>query len=348
MAYDPYGANSKKTDKKGGKFLAFDWKDAKPKFHSIKKAGDFALDIIPYKIATKYHPDIKNGAEIGDEVYALDYWVHKYVGPGQVTVVCPRETFGKKCPICEKMEENMREFGPKSKEFTGLKPKHRVLYNVIDPNAGNNEVMLFEESFALFEQELIKASKVKGERKGVGHIKFANLSEGYSVFFNVERASFEKAEFNKYSNFDFEKKEQPHKKSMVNSSLALDEYLNILPYDKLEEFLDGGSDDEDEDEAPAKKPAKASRVDDDEGDEPPAKPAKRARVEEDDEEEDRPPKKEESRKKTSQPSEDDDDNGDDDEKCPAGMKFGKDYSDTNAACDDCQLWKACWKATQAK
>lgn len=353
MAYDPYGSNSKKTDKKGGQFLAFDWKDSKPKFHSIKKAGDFALDIIPYKIATKRHPEVKNGAEIGDEVYALDFWVHKYVGPKQVTVLCPKDTFGKKCPICERMEENMRKYGPKSKEFLGLKPKHRVMYNVIDPNAGNNELMLFEESFALFEQELIKAAKVKGARKGTDFIRFASLSEGYSVFFNVERASFEKAEFNKYSNFDFEKKEQPHKKSLVNSTLALDDFMNVLPYDKLAEMLEGDSGDdeeEDDDEKPAKPVSRSrSREDeDDDEDETPPKPNKRSREDDDEgeEEEERPRGKGESQKKTTSPSEDDDDEVK--EQCPAGMRFGVDYSDDNKACDDCELWKACWKKTQAK
>lgn len=261
MGYDPYKANSEKKGK-GGSFLAFDWKGKKVKFWKPKERGDYRIDIIPYKIASKNHPDCKRGASIGDEVYSLDFFTHGYVGAGQVTVLCPKETYGKACPICEQAEIALREHGKESKEYGSLKPKHRVLYNVVNPDDENEEIMLFEETFAFFEQELNKFAGNRGRRKGGEFVRFADVSEGLTVVFTAEENKFNGKPFFKYNSWDFEERDKPHSKSIVDAAYALDDYLVVKSYDELKEILYGSEEAEDEapdapEEKPVKEPEKA-------------------------------------------------------------------------------------------
>lgn len=245
MSYDPYASSAANSSKDGSsKALTFKWGDTRPKFYKIAKSGEYGISIIPFIIKTKKHPAIQQGASVGDEVYALDYWRHAGVGPNKAFVVCPKRTWNKPCPICELADQMKLEHGPESKQYTDLLAKHRVVYNVIA--ADEDELQVMEESYALFETELIKVAKAKAVRKGQDFIRFAKLSEGLDVLFSAERTTFQKAEFNKYSAFDFEKRETPRKASLVDKSYALDEFLNQMSYDDLNALLYGASDDEEE------------------------------------------------------------------------------------------------------
>lgn len=255
MGYDPYKSNAEKKGK-GGQFLAFDWKGKKVKFWKPKETGDYRLDIIPYKIATKAHPECKRGASVGDEVYSLDFSVHKYIGPGQYTVVCPKETYGKPCPICEEADKILRESGRESKEYGALKAKHRVLYNVTNPDDENEEIMLFEETFAYFEQELNKYAASKGRRTGKDFVRFADVTEGKTVVFTATESTFNGGKFFKYGDWDFEQRDHPHNKSIIDKAYALDEYLMTKTYEELQALLYGSGEEEEADE-PEEKPAKA-------------------------------------------------------------------------------------------
>lgn len=260
MGYDPYKSNSEKKGK-GNKFFTFDWQGAKPEFYKIKEGGDYRIDIIPFRIATKHHPAVREGASIGDEVYSLDYWVHRNVGPSGAAVVCPAETLGMRCPICEEAEKAKRENGFKSPEYNALKPKHRVVYNVVDPDDEDEKIKIFEESFALFEQELIKFSAARGRKKGKDFIHFADVSEGWTVEFTAEENSFEKSKFFKYNSWNLDERDKPHSKKIIDEAYQLDKYLILKSYEELQALLYGEGADEDEegdeDEAP---PAKEERT----------------------------------------------------------------------------------------
>jgi len=61
------------------------------------------LDFLPYEVTDARHPDRDNelGVAIPGELwYKRPFKVHRNIGAGNETVVCP-SSVGKKCPICE-------------------------------------------------------------------------------------------------------------------------------------------------------------------------------------------------------------------------------------------------------
>lgn len=253
MAYDPYASSASKKGT-GSRFATFNWGDKKVEFYKIKDAGDYSIDIIPFKIASKNHPGTREGAKVGDETYNLDFWIHKNVGPRQMTVICPAETLGKPCPICEAAAQAKTEHGYQAKEFTDLKPKHRVMYNIVDPDDKDEKIKVYEESFALFEKALVEVAGAKGRRKGKDFIRFGNIEEGWTVSFTAESKSFNGSKFFEFTAFDLDQREEPHDKSLVKSAYSLDEYMVVKTYEELAALMTGDDDateDEDE-EAPAK------------------------------------------------------------------------------------------------
>jgi len=261
MAFDPYASSASKKGN-GSRFATFDWGTKKVEFYKIKDSGDYAIDIIPFKIASKKHPATHEGAAVGDEVYNLDYYLHRNVGPKQMTVICPAETLGKPCPICEAAERAKREFGPQSKEFASLKPKHNVMYNVVDPEDKDEKIKIFDVSFALFEQALIETAGAKGRRKGKDFIRFGNIEEGWSVSFTANQESFMGAKYFKFTAFDLDQREEPHSKSLIKEAYSLDEYMIVKSYEELEALMTGDADVDDdepeEDSPPSEEKAEAS------------------------------------------------------------------------------------------
>lgn len=294
--YNAYGASAQKTEKGGRSFRTFkEWPEG-TKFHKITKEGNYGVDIIPHRVKNKSHPAVRDGAAIGETVYGFQYWRHANVGPEKLMVVCPLKTFGHKCPICELADQMKAEHGYKSKEYTDLAPKSRVIYNVVLPEDDKEEVLLMDESWALFEKEMILASKNKAARKGKDYIRFADVEEGYTVFFAVERQKLGTFEFNKYSTFDFEKRDEAHDVSIIKKTISPDEYITEMSYEQLEALLNGDSfeDAEAEDEDVAEEEAPVDKG----------------------------------------------------PKCPAGLKYGRDYDPDRDECDDCTIFRDCRKQTR--
>ena len=71
-----------------------------------KKSSKQEIDIIPYVISSENHPDYP-AMEIGEEDYKLAVSVHRGIGTDNLPVVCLKETYSKKCPICEERQSLM-------------------------------------------------------------------------------------------------------------------------------------------------------------------------------------------------------------------------------------------------
>jgi hypothetical protein len=248
MSYDPYKDSSEKG-KKGGNFLTFDWSKTSEKleFQKFKKDEDRSIDIIPYKIKGKKHPALLKGAEIGDPVYSFDFWVHKNVGVKKATIICPSATFGKACPICEEAEKVRREEGWQSENLGPLLPKHRVIYNTVDPDDDECKLKIFEESFSNFEQEMLKVAEARGRKAGKLVLRFGDIEEGWTVSFTVTMTKFKLGEYAKYSAFDFEKRDEPHSKKLMDKALSFEEFIITMSYDEIQALYLGMEDDDADD-----------------------------------------------------------------------------------------------------
>lgn len=290
-------------------------------FFTTKDIQWYRINIVPFEIKTKKHPDVVSGsAKIGQYEYVLDFWSHRAVGPGKVDVVCPAKTYNKKCPICEESEA-MKSKGDMD-AHNALKARRRVCYNIQDlKNKDIDHLQLFMASHFLFEKPLIADAynTEDGDR-----IEFSHPEYGTSISFRTEKGQ----NWIEFAGFKFSERD-PIPEDLVDSAISLDEILIVKTYDELSELLYGAdlADDEEESEE------EEEYVEEDEYD-----GIEDEDEEEDEEEEEEEPPKPKRKRKSSKatpkktPKKKN--------KCPHGHKFGVDVDEFDE-CEDCEFWEKC-------
>jgi hypothetical protein len=204
--------------------------------------GSKLIDIVPYIAqtslpSTKYVP----GVEANSPEYKLDYWVHTYVGPNKDAVLCRSKMGLGKCPICDmywegfnNKKEALMETGMNSKdanrkaaeEFKSLKPKHRVLYNIIDLDAGDDKIKVFDTSHFWSEEPIIAADDLKRTRQP-DYPNFFAHDNGVSLLFSVSLGSFMNNEFTKIEFSSLEPRTKQYDDSILDKTYPLDKFLVI-------------------------------------------------------------------------------------------------------------------------
>ena len=143
------------------------------RFFSPKK-GTYYIDILPYIVSDKNHPD---EIPVGETWYRREILVHKKIGTKEKNYICPR-TIGKPCPICEYRTELMKDPDHDDKEIQALKPQVKHLYNILDKtdDPKNEEIQIFEFSYYNFGRVLDEELKEEDEE-----FSFADLQGGYTL-----------------------------------------------------------------------------------------------------------------------------------------------------------------------
>lgn len=337
-----YGSRDGGSSSKGG-VINYRNYDGEVTFFSPTE-GKHRINIIPYTIKSKNHPLVKRGeAEIGEQDYIMDFYVHRGVGPAEKSVLCLKNTYGKPCPICE-YAASLRKKG-KEEEAKALKPSRRAAYNIEDLKEPG-KIKVFETSHYLFEKELIEEARDDDEG---GFIDFADPEEGMEIKFRASKTTKGNMEFTEFKSFAFEDRDEPISEELLDAAISFDELLTVPTYEEVEKILYGDDEEEDsdEDEEEDEKPSKKSKShdeddedeedeDEDEEDEKPKKsskpkfiPAKKSKPEpeddddeeesddedsdEEDEEEKKPAKKPSKKSKSDSDDEDSDDEDEDDE-----------------------------------
>jgi hypothetical protein len=299
------------------------------------KKGTYKLDIIPYTVSAKKHPD---GVAAGELWCRRPFLIHYGIGVDNKPQICPR-TIGKACPICEYYEREKKRPGADEDALKEIRAKARELYNVIDLDNEDDGVQVFEMSYHLFGKLLEGEINEADDDEVAG---FAELKGGKTLKVRFSEATMGTNKFLEATRIDFLERDD-YKKSILDDVVDLDSVFNVLSYEELEAvFLEdegagmaGGGDDDDDDEAPKTKAKKKShKASDDDDDE---KPRSRRTSKKEETEEDRP----NSRRK---PQDDDDEpkpksrrtakKTDDDDDADA-FHGGEDYdSDGNPLDDD--------------
>ena len=212
-------------------------------FFSPKQDNIYKIDIVSYVIKTKHHPRVADGKwKVGETDYRLDVWVHKAVGPSETMVVCPKNTYGKPCPICDEAERARKE--GRQEDYKAFKAKRTVYYNVIDRD-DPTKIKIFQTSHFLFEKELIE--EAKNSTEDGSYVDFANEKKGYSVQFRGSKATTGTTEYTAFKGFKFyERKEDLTK--WVPKAHSFDEMLVVYDANKLLKIMNG-DDEVDEEEA---------------------------------------------------------------------------------------------------
>ena len=281
------------------------------------KKGTYKLDVIPYTVSAKRHPD---GVTAGEQWCRRPFLIHYGIGVDNKPQICPR-TIGKPCPICEYYEREKKRPGADEEAIKEIRAKARELYNVIDLDNEDDGVQVFEMSYHLFGKLLEGEINEADDDEIAG---FAELKGGKTLKVRFSEATMGKNKFLEATRIDFLDRDD-YKKSILDDVVDLDSVFNVLPYEELEAvFLEDegvgmvtGDGDDEEDEAPkSKKKSHKADDDDDDDDAPKAKKKSKPKPADDDDDEDEAPKP----KKKSKPKDDDDD---DEEEKPKSRRTSK-------------------------
>lgn len=268
------------------------------------KKGTYKLDVIPYTVSAKKHPD---GVAAGDLWCRRPFLIHYGIGVDNKPQVCPR-TIGKPCPICEYYERERKRPGADEDALKEIRAKARELYNVIDLDNEDDGIQVLEMSYHLFGKLLENEINEADDDEVAG---FAELKGGKTLKVRFSESSMGTNKFLEATRIDFLDRDD-YKKSILDDVVDLDTVFNILPYEELEAvFLEDegagmASDDDDDDDKPKSKSKKKSYKEDDDDDDEAPKTKKRSKSDDDDDDDDEKPKSRRASKKE-EPEEDDED-----------------------------------------
>lgn len=266
--YEHYKENGVEDDNDGGRRRKqiLDLSDYENVNFWKPEAGPHGVDLIPYEVTSKKHPSFKPG----EVDYVLSVHVHRNVGPNKDNYLCLKETYGKSCPICDEMQslhesimntemdkgKSNREAWIAAKnhpDVKALKPKHRVIYNLIDTDDREKGVQLYEAPYFWFEKPLAEKFSVKQARKPNTPF-FFDPENGFTVVVNSTDEEYNGTKFVKSEPTEFEARETQYEESIVNDAYPLDSLLVVPTYEQVKNaFL--GLDDEDEEDVVPSKPA---------------------------------------------------------------------------------------------
>jgi len=273
-------------------------------FKPKKKTYD--LDFLPYEVTVNNHPEV----EKGELWWERTVWVHFNIGPDGKARVCPR-TVGKSCPICEERKELMNADDDSSEELAKkLKPKMRVLYNVIDLNEPDKGVQFFEMAYHNFGSVLDEEIREGDEELA----DFPELTGGKTIKVRFTEGKMMGNSFVYASRIDFEDRED-YDESILEDVIDLDNCFAVPSYEELSKELHGvGGEEKEEDEE--------EEEEKEEEEEEKPKKSKMGKKKKSSDDEDEKPKKSgrKSKKKKAE--------------CPFGHTLGEDCDQTDD-CDEC-------------
>jgi hypothetical protein len=303
------------------------------------------LDFIPYEVTDPKHPDRDDDLEkamVGDLWYKRPFWIHRNVGAGKETVVCP-SSIGKRCPICE-YQAKRRSEGADKEEIGAMKRSLRNLYIVIpiEDKKFEHEVHVWDMSQYLFQKQLNIELQEDDDYE-----MFPDLEDGWTLKVRFEGKTIGKGEpFADTSRIDFEERPEPYSEDILDEVPNLDEMLTILTSKQLEAmFFEMEVEEEPEDEVTAPTERKRKTTDKEEEEEEKEKPTRRSRKDKEEEKPTRRSRKDKDEDEEEKPTRRSRKDKDEDE-CPHGHTFGKDCEEYDE-CDDCDLWDKCIEAKEA-
>lgn len=295
---------------------------------------EYFWDIMPYVVSSPNHPEYETLKKDGLlEDYSLNLWVHRKVGPTEQQVVCPKKTYGKRCPICEehdriRNDEEHKDLDWKDQalqdDIKHLRATQRSFFTIIDLN-DENKMKFFEYSYYWFTNNLDEQVKRKSKRKQIFLEDFTE--DGVSIAFEFGKSTFDDKQVGEVKSFDFEDREEGYTEEEFEDAPRLDTMVKTHTYEELYsiftgEELDSSSDDDEEEEVVETKRSRRRR-------EP--EPEVEETVDEEPEVEERPRRRRNRDSKPTTPT------------CPESEgEFGVTIDELDA-CESCDLYDDCDK-----
>lgn len=175
--------------------------------------------------------------------YVLDTWVHRNIGPDGGDYVCPKQNFGKPCPICEEYERLRSSDWESAAPFKAKRRSMYVVQPINEKGEGDKEPQIFETSQYKFTEPLLTASK-SCAKIGQPYVDFVDPDEGKIVCVTTKKSKFGGKDFMEPTRIDFEDRVEEVSDEVLEKCPCLEEFLIVKTYDQLTAALVGGDNDE--------------------------------------------------------------------------------------------------------
>ena len=335
------------------KFLKYiDYKKSGLEKFKFKPTGTdpYVANFLPFPATSKLHPQytelMKQAKADGyDDALAtsVKLYTHKITnGKETHTILCPKESYGKECPICDKKWQLFDEYGSwasmtkeEQDEIKACNTSERDLYAIQNTDSGT--VAIMDYSTFLFGEKLEKKLE-RVNSTGTKVILADPEAGGHSLQFFIEPngEKYKDKEGNltagKIEDIEFIPRPDAIPDEVLDAVPDISAGLVLYSFDEIVSFMDGtyfaeeGDEDEEVDEevdAPVDTPKAESK--------PKAEPEMSEREKR---------KAERAAKKAAEEAKEE-------LTCPEGLEFGTDL-DSVDECETCVLLEACEKAYESK
>lgn len=196
------------------------------KFGEVKKYYD--VNVLPFQVGRNHPAVVAGELKPGDWDYALDFFIHRNVGPDKGTYVCLKKTYGKACPMCEEAQKIADDQGTDAATGMWASKRSLICIQPLDERGHGADVpMLLECAYNNFTHDLTDAATAC--MRGEGVVDFASPGpNGREVSFQVGEDTMGGGRKYKIAkNFAFNKRREEIPESVLDAVPCLDSLLVV-------------------------------------------------------------------------------------------------------------------------
>jgi len=233
------------------------------------------FDIIPFKVVNEAHPFVASGrvepdGETVDDIFM--YYEHVINKRGDA-VPCNRMLYGTDCPICEERQRKIDALKAKGiKEYwkdegvKALKPKAKIMANVIDNRNREAGVQVLAGSEFVIRQGVLNGAKVnRGDEEDKNsvfleqgqtftlevydpnikanklseHLYFASPTNGFSIEVECVPDTYDGHDYAKPIRFSLRNRKQQYTRDIVDKAYDLPSFIVQRSYDEVKKLFYG-------------------------------------------------------------------------------------------------------------
>ena len=221
-----------------------------------KEPGDYELEFIPF-IVTDRNPMIEE-EDVGSLHYEMTYWRHRGIGSRKRYVICPEQTFGNRCPICEHVDQLREEDYEANKKLIGkLYAQERQLFCILNHAEKKKGLQIWDVAYGNFGEVL--DDRLDRRRENEELVDFHDPEDGMTLIVSLKEEKIEKTKYLKCNYIDFRARRSPVPQKFFDEAPVLDELPVEMSYDEIKNLLHESDDPDDEEEKPRRSSKKKAR-----------------------------------------------------------------------------------------
>ena len=222
-----FGGNGFSDSLDTGKLKLDKWKPAE---------GENLIDVIPFNASEENPLVISGKIGVGDTIYALDYFVHKSIGPSRKNITCLTQ-YGCTCPLCEEKKRLKNSSSAEDqKKAEKIGSKRRVVYVVHDLKT--DKYGYWDTGWQLVEEKIQKLARVTKDSRTGANINPFDWNCGATIKFYGTKKKFEGNDFVEPDLFSFVERE-PLSDEVLEHSVDLATVIRKTTAEEMEQILAG-------------------------------------------------------------------------------------------------------------